>query len=71
MMLQPYKLNPPEGQRALQNQAYRAPELEVVAKLLDFAQLSDLDNLAIEKHALALVEEVRVLRKKRLGLILY
>ena len=66
-MLQPYKLNPLEGQRALQNQAYRAPELEVVAKLLDFAQLSDLDNLAIEKHALALVEEVRVLRKKAVG----
>lgn len=67
IMLQPYKLNPPQGQRAVQNQAYRAPELDIVANLLDFANLSDIDNLAIEKHALSLVEEVRILRKKAVG----
>ncbi|NDH08750.1 MAG: bifunctional proline dehydrogenase/L-glutamate gamma-semialdehyde dehydrogenase PutA [Gammaproteobacteria bacterium] len=66
-MLQAYKLNPPEGQKAIQNQAYRAPELEVIAKLLDYTQLSDLDNAAIEQRALALVEEVRILRKKAVG----
>lgn len=67
-MLQPYHINMPEGQRATINQAYRENEFEIISLLMEKAQLNEHQIQAIRQRALLLVEQVRLERKKAIGI---
>ena len=67
-MLQPYHLTIPEGQRAIINQAYRENEFEMVSLLIEKAQLDEQQVKAIRHRAQLLVEQVRLERKKAIGI---
>ncbi len=67
-MLQPYHLNMPEGQRAIIHQAYRENEFEIISLLMDKAQLNEQQVQAIRQKAKLLVEQVRLERKKAIGI---
>lgn len=67
-MLDKRVLHPSTGIRATINAAYRAPEHDVVVKLLEKAHLPMNQLTEIRNTAARLVEEVRVLRKKTTGI---
>lgn len=67
-MLENRKLTVPEGLRAQIDQAYRAPELQMVQQLLKAAQLDSKVNNAIRTAAIDLVTAVRAGRKKSVGI---
>lgn len=67
-MIQPYHLSMPEGQRAIINLAYRANEFEMVSLLMENAQLDARQVQAIRQRAQLLVEQVRLERKKAIGI---
>lgn len=67
-MLENRQLTAPEGLRAQIDQAYRAPELQMVQGLLEAAQLDPRLNSTIQTSAIRLVEAVRSGRKKSVGI---
>ena len=66
-MLQPYTIQPLDGLRALINADYRANEYDVVAKLMDYAELTPESNEKIMHHAKILIQQVRMMRKNAVG----
>lgn len=68
MMLQRHTIARPEGLRATMNEYYRANEYEVIAKLLDYAELAPEANDKITQHAKLLIQQVRIMRKNAVGI---
>lgn len=67
-MLDKRTLTFPQGLRATINEAYRAPELDVMTVLIAAAELTGAQSTAIRKLAIRLVEQVRSGRKKSVGI---
>lgn len=67
-MLDKRTLLSPKGQRATINDAYRAPELNIITRLIEYAALDDNQLASIRHTATRLVEQVRSLRKKSTGI---
>lgn len=67
-MLDKLTLTAPKGLRANINNAYRAPELDVISTLIEAATLSHQQCAAIRQLAIRLVEQVRSGRKKSVGI---
>lgn len=67
-MLDKRSLQAPQGLRALINDVYRAPELDVVMGLIEQAYLDDASVGSIRNLATRLVEQVRAMRKKSTGI---
>ncbi len=67
-MLDKRLLTSPQGLRSSINEAYRAPELEVMTSLLSFAELTSQQSASIRQLAIQLVEQVRAGRKKSMGI---
>ena len=67
-MLDKRSLQIPQGLRASINDAYRAPELDIVSALIEFGSLDTKQTTAIRNLAIRLVEQVRSGRKKSMGI---
>ena len=67
-MLDKRSTQPVSDIRKAINQAYRAPELDVVSDLIAMATLEEKQNSAIQSLAVRLVEQVRTERKKATGI---
>ncbi|KTD26861.1 bifunctional proline dehydrogenase/L-glutamate gamma-semialdehyde dehydrogenase PutA [Legionella israelensis] len=67
-MLEQKSLHFPQGVRSVINNAYRMDELTCIHELIDKAALSDIQNAAIRKNAIQLVEAVRNARRKSTGI---
>jgi len=67
-MLDKRTLQLPQGLRATINDAYRAPELDVISVLIEQAELDSSKASAIRNLAIRLVEQVRAGRKKSMGI---
>ncbi len=67
-MLQAFHLQTPKGIRASINESYRAPEIDVVSKLIMAAELPESLAERVKKRAMSLVEHIRDMRKKAIGI---
>jgi RHH-type proline utilization regulon transcriptional repressor/proline dehydrogenase/delta 1-pyrroline-5-carboxylate dehydrogenase len=67
-MLERYSMQPPQGLRAVINDAYRMDELTLVTELLEKAALSSQQVIAIRDQATVFISQVRAERKKTTGI---